>query len=140
MDLVSTFWHCQCVSALSMKSFSAKYLKWCRKHGYYFSQEKAMELYSKAQGCIGVMPQNETTRFLIQQAIAQLRRLACTWPTAYSGNWRCSPLPFQDSTDCLCRVLTLLFASRDKWIFTAKASPNVVSLHCAGQDYSVDEC
>lgn len=36
VDFVSTFWHCQCVSTLSLKSFSARYLKWCRKHGYYF--------------------------------------------------------------------------------------------------------
>ena len=73
VDFVSTFWHCQCVSTLSLKSFSARYLKWCRKHGYYFSQEKAFEIHSKAQSCIGVMPRNGTTKLLVQQAIAQLK-------------------------------------------------------------------
>ena len=73
VDFVSTFWHCQCVSTLPLKSFSARYLKWCRKHGYYFSQEKAFEIHSKAQSCIGVMPRNETTKLLVQQAIAQLK-------------------------------------------------------------------
>lgn len=73
VDFVSTFWHCQRVSTLSLKSFSARYLKWCRKHGYYFSQEKAFEIYSKAQSCISVMPRNETTKLLVQQAIAQLK-------------------------------------------------------------------
>ena len=73
VDFVSTFWHCQCVSTLSLKSFSARYLKWCRKHGYYFSQEKAFEIHSKAQSCISVMPRNETTKLLVQQAIAQLK-------------------------------------------------------------------
>ena len=73
VDFVSTFWHCQCVSTLSLKSFSARYLKWCRKHGYYFSQEKALEIHSKAKNCIGVMPRNETTKLLVQQAIAQLK-------------------------------------------------------------------
>ena len=73
VDFVSTFWHCQCVSTLSLKSFSARYLKWCRKHGYYFSQEKAFEIHSKAKNCIGVMPRNETTKLLVQQAIAQLK-------------------------------------------------------------------
>lgn len=76
VDFVSTFWHCQCVSTLSLKSFSARYLKWCRKHGYYFSQEKAFEIHSKAQSCIGVMPRNETTKLLVQQAIAQLKATA----------------------------------------------------------------
>ena len=73
VDFVSPFWHCQCVSTLPLKSFSARYLKWCRKHGYYFSQEKAFEIHSKAQSCIGVMPRNETTKLLVQQAIAQLK-------------------------------------------------------------------
>ena len=73
VDFVSTFWHCRCVSTLSLKSFSARYLKWCRKHGYYFSQEKAFEIHSKAQSCISVMPRNETTKLLVQQAIAQLK-------------------------------------------------------------------
>ena len=73
VDFVSTFWHCQCVSTLSLKSFSARYLKWCRKHGYYFIQEKAFQIHSKAQSCIGVMPRNETTKLLVQQAIAQLK-------------------------------------------------------------------
>ena len=76
VDFVSTFWHCQCVSTLPLKSFSARYLKWCRKHGYYFSQEKAFEIHSKAQSCIGVMPRNETTKLLVQQAIAQLKATA----------------------------------------------------------------
>lgn len=73
VDFVATFWHCQCVSALSLKSFSAKYQKWCTQHGYHFSQEKALELHAKARSCIGVMPQNDTTRLLVQQAIAQLK-------------------------------------------------------------------
>ena len=76
VDFVSTFWHCQCVSTLPLKSFSARYLKWCRKHGYYFSQEKAFEIHSKAQSCISVMPRNETTKLLVQQAIAQLKATA----------------------------------------------------------------
>ena len=76
VDFVSTFWHCQCVSTLPLKSFSARYLKWCRKHGYYFSQEKAFEIHSKAKNCIGVMPRNETTKLLVQQAIAQLKATA----------------------------------------------------------------
>lgn len=78
VDFVSTFWHCRCVSTLSLKSFSAKYLKWCRKHGYHFSQEKALTLHSKSQGCIGVMPRNETTRLLVQQAIVQLKVTSAT--------------------------------------------------------------
>jgi len=73
VDFVSAFWHCRCVSELSLKSFSTKYQKWCRKHGYNFSQEKAREIHAKAGSCIGVMPQNDTTRLLVEQAVMQLQ-------------------------------------------------------------------
>ena len=73
VDFVATFWHCQCISELSPKAFSAKYMKWCKKHGYNFSQEKAVELHTKARSCIGAMPRNDTTKLLVQQAVAQLQ-------------------------------------------------------------------
>lgn len=73
VDFIAVFWHCRCVSALSPKAFSAKYLKWCRKRGYRFSQEKAIELHTKACSCISIMPQNDTTRLLVEQAVAQLQ-------------------------------------------------------------------
>ena len=73
VDFIAVFWHYQRVSALSPKAFSAKYLKWCRKHGYRFSQEKALELHTKACSYIGIMPQNDTTRLLVKQAVAQLQ-------------------------------------------------------------------
>lgn len=40
VDFVALFWHCECVSLLSEKAFSSKYLTWCRKHGYKFSEQK----------------------------------------------------------------------------------------------------
>ena len=73
VDFVSAFWHCQCISRLTLKSFSAKYLKWCKKYGYKFSQEKALELHTKACSYIGVMPSNDTTKLLVQQTIVQLQ-------------------------------------------------------------------
>ena len=41
VDFVAAFWHCECVCGLSKKAFTAKYQKWCRKHGYNFSEDKA---------------------------------------------------------------------------------------------------
>ena len=40
VDFVATFWHCECVCGLSKKAFTAKYQKWCRKHGYNFSKTR----------------------------------------------------------------------------------------------------
>lgn len=73
VDFIETFWHCECVSTLSRKAFAKKYQKWCNKRGYYFREAKALEIYTAACGCIGVMPKTETTHLLIAQAIAQVK-------------------------------------------------------------------
>jgi len=76
VDFVDAFWHVQCVSGLSANAFSAKYLKWCRKHGYNFSEEKALEIHQTARDHVAVMPKTDTTKLLVRQAITQLRTIS----------------------------------------------------------------
>ena len=76
VDFIDAFWHVQCVAGLSANAFSAKYLKWCRKHGYNFSEEKALEIHRTAREHVAVMPKNETTKLLVKQAVAQLRTVS----------------------------------------------------------------
>ncbi len=73
VDFVAAFWHCECVCGLSEKAFAAKYQKWCRKHGYHFSEDKALDIYASACGHFGVMPKTDTAKLLVEQAIFQLR-------------------------------------------------------------------
>ena len=73
VDFVAAFWHCECVCGLSEKAFTAKYQKWCKKHGYNFSEDKALDIYASACGHFGVMPKTDTTKLLVEQAISQLR-------------------------------------------------------------------
>ena len=73
VDFVAEFWHCRCVSEKSEKAFIIKYQRWCRKHGYNFSEAKAHTIYTEASGHIGVMPKSETTKLLVEQAVSQLR-------------------------------------------------------------------
>ena len=73
VDFVAEFWHCRCVSEKSQKAFTNKYKRWCRKHGYNFSEEKAHTIHAEASGHIGIMPKSETTKLLVEQAVAQLR-------------------------------------------------------------------
>ena len=73
VDFVATFWHCECVCDLSEKAFAAKYQKWCKKHGYNFSEGKALDIYAAARGSFGVMPKTDTAKLLVEQAISQLR-------------------------------------------------------------------
>ena len=73
VDFIDTFWHCECVCELSEKAFTTKYQKWCKKHGYNFSQDKAFDIYASACGHFTVMPKTDTARLLVQQAVAQLK-------------------------------------------------------------------
>ena len=50
MDFVAIFWHCECVCSLAEKAFTAKYQKWCRKHGYNFSEDNTLGIYTSACG------------------------------------------------------------------------------------------
>ena len=47
--------------------------RWCRKHGYNFSEAKAHTIHAEACGHIDVIPKSETTKLLVEQAVAQLR-------------------------------------------------------------------
>lgn len=73
VDFISAFWHCGCVSNHSEKAFTSKYLRWCRKRGYNFSNEKAHAIYAKAGDCIGVIPMSDTAKLLVEQAVSQLK-------------------------------------------------------------------
>lgn len=73
VDFVEDFWHCSCVCDLSLKAFTAKYRKWCSKHGYYFTEAKALGIYDYAYNKLSSMPKTETVRLLVKQAVSQLR-------------------------------------------------------------------
>ena len=73
VDFVAAFWHCECVCSCSEKAFTTKYQKWCKKHGYNFSKEKALDIYASACGHFGVMPKTNTVKLLVEQAVSQLR-------------------------------------------------------------------
>ena len=73
VDFVAAFWHCECVCGVSEKVFMTKYQKWCKKHGYNFSEDKALDIYASACGHFSVMPKTETAKLLVEQAVSQLR-------------------------------------------------------------------
>ena len=73
VDFVATFWHCECVCGVSEKAFASKYQKWCNKHGYRFSRNKAFNIYTEACGHFSVMPKTDTAKLLVEQAVLQLQ-------------------------------------------------------------------
>ena len=78
VDFVAAFPHCECVCGLSEKAFTAKYQKWCKKHGYNFSQDKALDIYASACGHFSVMPKTDTAMFLVEQAVSQLQAVSAS--------------------------------------------------------------
>lgn len=75
VDFALKFWHCKCVCDISVKGFKEKYLNWCRKSGYNYSDDKADEIYEKARVHIGTLTKNDSTKLLITQAIQQLNKV-----------------------------------------------------------------
>jgi transposase len=73
LDFIADFWHCECVSHLSQDAFTRRYQRWCKKHSYNFSEQKAEDIYFKSAGHISVMPMTATARLLVEQAVSQLR-------------------------------------------------------------------
>ena len=78
LDFIETFLHCQCVCGLTPAAFTKKYQKWCKKHGYNFSEDKALDIYASACGHVCVMPKTDDTEFMMQQAILQLKTVSKT--------------------------------------------------------------
>ena len=116
VDFAADFWHCGCVCECSEKVFMNKYQRWCRKHGYNFSERKALDIYTEANvryhkvtcGSGRVPTQSNLSRTCRTQAgdantgfptagishcHGDVRSWSSPWPTTHGRNWRCTPFP-----------------------------------------------
>lgn len=72
VDFVMTFWHCDCICRVSEKAFTERYQKWCKRKGYHYSEEKALDIYAGSCGHFTTLPKNDNTKLLITTAAQQL--------------------------------------------------------------------
>ena len=72
VDFIFTFWHADCVRKHSLKAFTERYQKWCKRKGYHFSAEKALDVYAGSCGHFTTLPKNDNTKLLITTAAQQL--------------------------------------------------------------------
>ena len=94
VDYVGTFWHADCVRKLSLKAFTERYLKFCQRHNYYFSEEKAAELYRHAQTVVTLVPKSDVSKLMVKEAVTQLNAISRTVETYRSEmNRLASQLP-----------------------------------------------
>ena len=78
VDFAATFWHVDCVRGMSQSAFTERYHKWCKRHGYNFSSNKAAEIYTEARDLIAMLPKDAMTKLLVQQAIDSLNAVSAT--------------------------------------------------------------
>jgi transposase len=76
LDFATKFWHCGCVRSLTFKGFTERYRRWCKQGGYRFSERKAEDIYASASGHCSVLPKNDSTELLMNQAAGQLNSIA----------------------------------------------------------------
>ena len=81
VDYVGTFWHIDCVRKLSLNAFTERYLKFCRKHGYNFSEEKVAELYRHAHSTIARVPKSDISKLMVKEAVNQVDSMSRTVET-----------------------------------------------------------
>ena len=65
VDFAHTFWHVDCVRKQSYNAFSERYRKWCKRHGYFFKQSNAEEVYALAKNAVVLVPKSGVTKVLV---------------------------------------------------------------------------
>ena len=81
VDFVDTFWHVECVAGVSQNAFVERYRKWCKRHGYNFSEQKAIEIHTEARQKFPLVPKSDTCKLLVKEAVFQLNAVSRTVET-----------------------------------------------------------
>lgn len=81
VDYVDTFWHVDCVAKVSQSAFAERYRKWCKRHGYNFSQQTAIDLHTDARKKFSLVPKSDTCKLLVREAVSQLNAVSRTVET-----------------------------------------------------------
>lgn len=78
VDFAASFWHVDCVRSMSRAAFIERYHKWCKRHGYNFSADRAGEIHEEAKDLIAMLPKDALTKMLVQEAVTQLGTVSRT--------------------------------------------------------------
>jgi transposase len=72
VDFAYSFWHVDCVRKLTLNAFRDRYMAFCKRHGYQYSESKADEIYNASKELVAVFPKEEGYKQLIRFSIKQL--------------------------------------------------------------------
>ena len=78
VDFAEEFWHVDCVRGMKQTAFVKHYAKWCKQHKYHVRTGQAESIYESSKELIAVLPKDDMTKLLVQQAIAALNAVSAT--------------------------------------------------------------
>ena len=64
VDFITTFWHADCVRKLSLKAFTERYRKWCKRNGYLFKLSNTEEVYELSKNVVALVPKYSVSKML----------------------------------------------------------------------------
>ena len=77
---MDTFWYADFVAVISQNAFVERYRKWCKRHRYNFSKQKAIKIHTEA----AEVPAGSQVRYL--QATDEGKQKLYCW--CLTGGWR----------------------------------------------------
>ena len=117
VDFAHTFWHVDCVRKQSYNAFSERYQKWCKRHGYFFKQSNAEEVYALAKNAVVLAPKSGVTKVLVQES--SYRKLQTSSPAPHVLS-RLTAQKWNVLRPCCRSTLSL-------WRCTVSESPSALS-------------
>lgn len=83
-DFVARYWHYGNILAMGEKQFSADYCKWAKKQGYRVYERLAKEILTAAQNGIPVLPNSQSTKIAVQEAVRVVHQIEISRDTILS--------------------------------------------------------
>lgn len=74
-EFVSRYIHFQKILDMGEKKFSADYCKWAKKKGYRCNERKAAEIFALAQNGIPVLPDSQSVRIAVSEAVKMIHSI-----------------------------------------------------------------
>lgn len=74
-DFVERYYHFSHILDMGEKRFTNDYCKWAKKKGYLMRERKAKEIFALAQNGIPVLPDTQSTKIVVKEAVRVIHEL-----------------------------------------------------------------
>jgi len=74
-DFVKRYFHYDHILEMGKSKFTADYCKWAKKQGYHMCERSAEEIFALAQNGIPVLPNSQSTKIVVTEAVRMLHEI-----------------------------------------------------------------